>query len=349
MQHEVDYDHRLAAARKAVADACVVCRSVQRDLEQIRAVTKDDRSPVTVADWASQAVIVRRLREELGHVNMVAEEKADALRQATNATQLERVLEAVRLVWPDATADDVLDAIDHGHDMPEGKSSEAPGAIFWTLDPIDGTKGFMRGEQYAISLAWIEAGESVLGILGCPNLSADFSHPFDQPDAHGCVYFAYKGTGVWEAPADDPDAAPLHIRRLEPADGEPIRVCESVETGHSKQDDTARILEIVGATEEPSRLDSQAKYAVVARGQADAYLRMPTRKGYVERIWDHAAGAIIASEAGCAVTDIAGRSLDFGRGRGLEGNRGIVCAPARPHGKIIGAIRDLGLDAEPTE
>jgi len=115
MQHEVDYDHRLAAARKAVADACVVCRSVQRDLEQIRAVTKDDRSPVTVADWASQAVIVHRLREELGHVHMVAEEKADALRDPANARQLERVLAAVRLVWPAATADAVLDAIDHGH------------------------------------------------------------------------------------------------------------------------------------------------------------------------------------------------------------------------------------------
>ena len=40
----------------------------------------------------------------------------------------------------------------------------------WTLDPIDGTKGFLRGEQYAVCLALIEDGEVVLGVLGCPHL-----------------------------------------------------------------------------------------------------------------------------------------------------------------------------------
>jgi 3'(2'), 5'-bisphosphate nucleotidase len=38
------------------------------------------------------------------------------------------------------------------------------------LDPIDGTLGFVRGDQYAIALAMVENGEVVLGVLGCPNL-----------------------------------------------------------------------------------------------------------------------------------------------------------------------------------
>jgi 3'(2'), 5'-bisphosphate nucleotidase len=95
-------------------------------------------------------------------------------------------------------------------------------------------------------------------------------------------------------------------------------------------------------TREPARLDSQCKYAVVARGQADAYLRLPTKKGYVERIWDHAAGALIAAEAGVAVTDAVGHDLDFSQGRGLEKNRGILAAPARPHGLLLAAIKELG-------
>ncbi len=342
MRREVDDDHRLAAALRAVADACIVCRSVQRNLDSVRATLKDDRSPVTIADWASQAVVVHRLTEALGPGRIVAEENADTLRQPDHKAHLERVVAAARLVWPDATPGTVIEAIDAGH------KSDAGGGVFWTLDPIDGTKGFLRGEQYAVSLAWIDGGEPVLGVLGCPNLSADFSRPFDEPDPHGCIYYAYRGAGLYELRAHRPGAQAIHLRPLEPADGEPIRVCESVESAHSKQEDTARVLERLGPTAEPYRLDSQAKYAVVARGQADAYLRMPTKKGYVERIWDHAAGAVVAMEAGCAVTDIAGRRLDFGKGRGLEANRGVVCARPRAHGRILQAIADLGL-ADPAD
>ncbi len=107
--------------------------------------------------------------------------------------------------------------------------------------------------------------------------------------------------------------------------------------------DRERLLALINAQPEPLRLDSQAKYAVVARGQADAYLRLPTRKGYVERIWDHAAGAVVAQECNCTVSDITGKPLDFSRGEGLESNKGIVVATPRAHGAIIAAIKELGL------
>jgi 3'(2'), 5'-bisphosphate nucleotidase len=240
----------------------------------------------------------------------------------------------------------MVDAADssHGYDP-----AHPDGLIFWTLDPIDGTKGFLRGGQYAVSLAWLEDGEPVLATLGCPNLASDFQRPFDEPDPRGTIYFATRGGGVWEGPADDPEAHPIHIRRLEPEEGEPIRVCESVEKAHSDQSATARILEHLGRSSRDLRLDSQAKYAVVARGQADAYLRMPTKKGYIEKIWDHAAGALIASEAGCFVTDILGNRLDFRHGQGLEKNLGVVCAPAALHGELIGAIADLEMDRGPED
>jgi 3'(2'), 5'-bisphosphate nucleotidase len=102
----------------------------------------------------------------------------------------------------------------------------------------------------------------------------------------------------------------------------------------------------LGAASIPMRLDSQCKYALVARGQADAYLRLPTGKPYVEKIWDHAAGMIIAQEAGAIVTDIAGVPLDFGRGRRLEGNRGVVCAARGLHEPLIHAIERLGIRGE---
>jgi len=64
-------------------------------------------------------------------------------------------------------------------------------------------------------------------------------------------------------------------------------------------------------------------------------LRLPTRADYVEKAWDHAAGSLIAAEAGAVVTDMAGRELDFTRGRKLAGNRGVICAAPGLHEEIL--------------
>lgn len=333
-----DYAKYLEAAQQAVTLSSGVCRQVQAALNAVREITKDDKSPVTVADFASQAVVARVLRDELGDVILVGEEDSKFLREPEHATHLEAVTAAVREVYDDVDNDAVLELIDVG-------AGDTHHAGFWTLDPIDGTKGFLRGQQYAIALAYIERGTPVVGAMGCPNLPADFGKPLDTPDPDGTVYIAIKGDGAGQIVGD---GDPTTVRRndLEPTD--PIGVCGSVEKGHTNMSDEDRILEYIAATtehavREPVRLDSQCKYAVTGRGQADAYLRLPTRPGYVERIWDHAAGALIAAESGCAVTDILGNALDFGHGRGLEKNKGVVCAPPRVHGLIIGAIEALGI------
>lgn len=335
-----DYSRLLAAATPAVFDACRVCRTVQASMAQVRAIVKDDNSPVTVADFACQAIIAHRLRETLGEVVLVGEETSAYLRNPVHAAELSATLAAAREVWPEATEQSLIEAIDVG-------ASDTHHAAFWTLDPIDGTKGFLRGEQYAVSLAYIKRGLPVIGLLGCPNLPRDFSLPLSEPDSRGSLYTSIKGEGVYELPADNPSARPIKLTRLPHKDAAPISLAISVEESHSNVDMTQKVLAILAAQgvghREPSRLDSQAKYAVVARGQADAYIRLPTKKGYVERIWDHAAGALIAAEAGCAVTDALGHDLDFSHGRGLEKNRGIIAAPPRVHGLLVGAVRQLGL------
>lgn len=336
------HDHAalLEAAIRAVADASRVCRLVQANMGKLRAITKADDSPVTVADFASQAVVAKRLSERLGNVILVGEETSAFLRNPEHAAQLDATLAAAREVWPEATEPELLDAIDTG-------AADTHHTGFWTLDPIDGTKGFLRGEQYAVALAYIERGEPVVGVLAGPGLPRDLSMPLDRPDRHGSLYFALRGGGTYELPSDQPASHPVKLLRPERAEREPIRLCASVEKSHTNLTETDRVMQAVdaqvGTRHALVQIDSQCKYAVVARGQADAYLRLPTRKGYVERIWDHAAGALIASEAGCAVTDARGRQLDFSHGRGLEKNQGILCAPAREHGLILGAMRSLGV------
>jgi 3'(2'), 5'-bisphosphate nucleotidase len=329
----------LRPGTEAVAAACRVARTVQQDLQRVRHITKDDRSPVTVADYAVQASVALALREQAGEALIVGEEHAGYLRQPEHAAVRDAVVDAVRMLRPDVSGDTVLDAIDMcDHDA----SADA----YWTLDPVDGTKGFLRGQQYAIALARLERGQVVLAAMGCPNLPTDWSRPFDVPDPQGAIYAAAAGAGSWQWSAGDLDREPTPIRSRHTAgDDAPrtVRICESVEAAHSKHGDTQRVLDRLGYGVEYARLDSQCKYAVVARGQADAYLRMPARKDYVEKIWDHAAGMLIATEAGAVVTDISGAPLDFGRGRRLETNRGVVCAGAGVHAEIIDTIEALGI------
>lgn len=321
-----------------ITAACRVARAVQRDLENLRQLTKDDRSPVTVADFAVQAIVALGLRDTLGKPLIVGEENADALRTESQESIRNAVLDAVRLAYPDLTMEEMLDAIDLcNHD--------ATSSTYWTLDPIDGTKGFLRGQQYAIALGKIENGQVTFGVMGCPNLPANQTKPLDQADEHGVMYAATASGGTWEHLIDGLDSEPRRVSAGDIRPGQPIRTCGSVEKSHSKQSDTQRILEHLNEDSTPVRLDSQCKYALVARNQADAYLRMPIGANYVEKIWDHAAGMLIATEAGAVVSDITGKPLDFSRGWRLETNRGVICAAEGLHPRIIEAIDALGIAA----
>ncbi len=328
----------LAVAVRAVADACAVTRAVQQRLDAVATLTKNDRSPVTVADFAAQAVVGLRLGAALGRFAMIGEESAAELRQRAGDELARAVVTAVRTVCPDVSDAAVLDAIDCGdHDPTRGPDVRR----YWTLDPVDGTKGFLRGGQYAISLALIEDGEVTLGVLGCPNLGADRARAFDDPDPIGTLFYAQRGRGAWSVPGNEPTAQPAAVHVATRRALREMRVCESVESGHSRHDFSSRIVARLDARGTPARLDSQTKYAVVARGQADAYLRLPTSSAYVEKIWDHAAGKIIAEEAGAVVTDIDGKPLDFGHGALLAQNRGVVCAIPAFHRALLEAIEAL--------
>jgi HAL2 family 3'(2'),5'-bisphosphate nucleotidase len=331
-----DFADLLEAGKDAVVAASTLCRQVQRNMAEVRAIVKDDRSPVTIADFGAQALVAHTLRERLGEIVLVGEETSAYLRNPEHAVQLAATLAAVQEAWPGATEESLLDAIDVG-------AGDTQHMGYWTLDPIDGTKGFLRGQQYSVSLGYIERGIVTVAALGCPNLSPRFDDPFEEPHPHGVLYTAIRGQGTYEQPCDDATARPLKLVRPLRPDGAPIQLCVSVEESHSSVERTEQVMNLVGRTEESARLDSQAKYAVVGRGQADIYLRIPTRKDYSEYIWDHASGSLIATETGCAVTDIDGKLLDFSTGKRLTANRGILVGPPRAHGAILGAIQQLAI------
>lgn len=336
----------LDIASDAVRAATVVCRFVQDRLATHAAMTKTDASPVTIADYASQAIIAAILKESLGDFVLVAEESAAALRAPDHAAQRSAIVAALTAsgVWPEAREDEVLDAIDLGTGDPLGSDAVQNG--FWTLDPIDGTKGFLRNQQYCISLAYIHRGRPIIGILGCPNLSENPASSYDSKSPRGTLFTAIAGNGAHMLFDAGEATMEVLLERTDVEPGEPARSAESFEAAHSSHDLSARAMALAGPVAPSIRIDSQCKYAIVARGDADVYLRLPSRKGYIERIWDHAAGALIAEESGCTVTDIHGTPLDFSLGRGLENTRGIVGAPPKLHARLIQALGQL---AKPTE
>jgi 3'(2'), 5'-bisphosphate nucleotidase len=240
---------------------------------------------------------------------------------------LAHVLNYVGQLAPGAGSQDVCDWIDRGGSEPEGR--------FWTLDPIDGTKGFLRGEQYAVALALVEQGQVQVGALACPNLPFDLSQE-DGP--RGVIFMAERGRGAEMVPMDGGEPRRIHVSSL--ADAAAARFVESVESGHADHDAHQALARALGITRPSLRLDSQAKYGVVARGDAAIYLRLPSPRtpDYRERIWDHAAGALIVQEAGGCVTDAFGRELDFGQGRQLANNRGVVVSNGQLHAGILEAL-----------
>ncbi|MDX1429115.1 MAG: inositol monophosphatase family protein, partial [Rhodothermales bacterium] len=79
------------------------------------------------------------------------------------------------------------------------------------------------------------------------------------------------------------------------------------------------------------------------RGDAEIYMRLPTRADYVEKIWDHAAGMLVVEEAGGQVTDIDGKRLDFSHGDGLAENSGVIATNGKLHDAVIEALREVGV------
>jgi len=312
-----------AVALEAVRAAARLTRSVRSTFTPDLATAKPDRSPVTVADLGAQVLVSLALAERFPHDPLVGEEDASQLSSDTIRGALEARLAEVR---PGLGSGDIARALDRGgcHGGPTGR--------WWTVDPVDGTLGFLRGGQYAIALALVVDGAVRLGVLGCPAL--------ERADGTvGSLFVAERDLGAWELPLDG-DGVATRLQVASCASAREARYAESLEASHSSQDEAARIGGLLGVTAPPLRLDSQAKYALVARGDASIYLRIP-RGGYVECIWDHAAGSIVVEEAGGVVTDVDGQPLDWGRGRRLERNRGIIAAPAGIHAEVVAAAREV--------
>lgn len=331
MDASLDSSPEVRFAIDVVREAALLVRRVQREMVTA-ALSKDDRSPVTVADFAAQAIVSHRLGDFSPGAILVGEERSDALRIPTGRATLDQVTHFYRSANSTATPAAVCDLIDRGGGQPV--------ATFWTLDPVDGTKGFLRREQYAVALALVRDGRVEIGVLGCPELT---DARIAEPNGPGSLVAAVRGQGAWATRLTE-NGPWRKLEVSQRANRADARLLRSVEKAHTNTDEIGQLVSKLGVTASPTGMDSQAKYAVLAAGEGDVLLRLlsPSRPDYREMIWDQAAGSIVVTEAGGQVTDLDGRTLDFSHGRTLAKNRGILATNGRLHDAFLAGLREIG-------
>jgi 3'(2'), 5'-bisphosphate nucleotidase len=170
---------------------------------------------------------------------------------------------------------------------------------YWCVDPLDGTKEFVKGlADYTVNIALVIDSKPVLGAIDIP--------------AVGVTYTAARGLGAWKYQRDAPPEQIAPSTRTKP---------ESAVVSRSHLDDeTRQFLEALGITNVIPH-GSSLKICAVADGTADIYPRFgPTC------LWDTAAGAAIAIEAGCKVVDLAGDDLVYDPGQNIK-HAGFIVSP----------------------
>ena len=247
------YQNELDVALLAVQRASFLSRSLQLSLLKDRksndgvAVSKEDNSPVTVADFAVQALVLEAIRAAFPDDLVIAEEDSEMLQASKSVGQ--GVLAAVRTYATDFSLEQLCETVDRGGYDPDpgyadGLGSDRdrktlptdPEERVWVLDPVDGTKGFMRGQHYCIAMALMVGGKPVMSVLGCPNVNArrvlqgglddggavidvseidsallcsvDDLEMHVHPASSGSIFFAVDGRGAFiRSLADAPGAA----------------------------------------------------------------------------------------------------------------------------------------------
>lgn len=320
----------IAFALEVVEQACVIAETVRREMAS-SVMEKKDLSPVTVADFAIQAFIAKKLAEQFPDDPLVAEESSEALREKGGAEILKRIKPLLTPHFPKVFDEDIAAWIDRGQ--------QSPSRRFWTLDPIDGTKGFIRGDQYAVALALLVNHEVEIGVLGCPHLG----QPFFESST-GVLTIAVKGKGsAYRALKSHDTFVPMRVSSF--ASTEEAVLLRSYEASHTSSTKTSEWMNALKFTKPPVLMDSLAKYAVVANGKADLLVRFPSRTQPLRRecIWDQAAGALLVEEAGGKVTDLDGKAFDYSAGCRLERNRGVLVTNGHLHQQALNALGGVSL------
>ncbi|KAI5590675.1 hypothetical protein BDE02_04G026500 [Populus trichocarpa] len=361
------YHRELEAAVDVVERACRICVDVKKSLysSEGRIVEKNDNTPVTVADFGVQALVSLELSKVFPSIPLVAEEDSDFVRSNNLVDSVVSVVtDKASSNDKPLTNADVLEAIDRG-----GKNAIVYGtrpATYWVLDPIDGTKGFLKGSEalYVVGLALVVEGDIVLGVMGCPNWkeASSYNSTIDVqgsesvPSRSGILMVAHVGCGTWARQLSDLMGVSAKVPNgwtrcfvdgchLVPK----ARFCIS----DSQTWESVPLSAFFSATSDadgvsdkeilllPTCCGSLCKYLMVASGRASVFI-LRARAQTTIKAWDHAVGIICVHEAGGKVTDWKGSDIDLAADqverRILFPSMGVLVTNGTIHNQILEMI-----------
>ncbi|XP_056172088.1 putative PAP-specific phosphatase, mitochondrial [Syzygium oleosum] len=362
--HDAKYHRELEAAIDVVERACRLCVDVKKALLSSDGgiLEKTDQTPVTVADFGVQALVSLELGNLFPSIPLVAEEDSASIRSTDLVGYIvDAVTDKASSEDHPLTTNAVLEAIDRGGE--NEFSIGAQPASYWVLDPIDGTRGFLKGSEslYVVGLALVVGGEVVLGAMGCPNWQQDLSNvtndrlqEYEISNARpGIIMVSHVGCGTWTKRLPpllsntsakeaywtrcfvDGLSAVHEARFCIPESQTWEKLPLSTSFKATKETDTPREGEVVLL---PTCCGSLCKYMMVASGRASVFiLRERTRTS--SKAWDHAVGMICVHEAGGKVTDWEGSQIDLAADaterRIVFPKGGIIVSNGKLHKKIL--------------
>jgi 3'(2'), 5'-bisphosphate nucleotidase len=314
--------------KQAVRQALILCRKIQMksilSLDKFN-TDKQDSEPVTIADYGAQALIGRAIGKHFPDDAVLSEEAGSQFLELTSDTQKAEIINYLtNILDVNVTQEDIVSWLDAG----TGKTS---GRV-WIIDPIDGTKGFISMRHYAIGVGIVENGQPVGAIMGTPLYDDD-----PQDDNYGALYYIENGK-AYRQTLDMREPELLHVSDRT----ENVRVVQSYEKQHASKSRMANVREKAGlADAQVEDLDSMVKYAMVAAGDAEVYMRLPNLDNKRPHfVWDHAPGVALVLAAGGSATDVDGSPLDFSQGKILP-NKGMLISNGKFHDKLIAATQQL--------
>ena len=282
---------------------------------------------MTIADYASQAIIGRALSLHFKDDAVLSEEAGAQFLELTGDKQKAEIINLLTTVLDvNVTQKQIVAWLDQGTDKTGSDRT-------WIIDPIDGTKGFVAMRHYAIGVGIVEKGQPAGAIIAAPGYGDGISGDDDE----GAIFYIEDGI-PYQAPLAGGEGQVIAVSERTAS----LRAVQSVEKQHASKSRMAIVREKAGMADiDIHELDSMEKYALVANGDADVYLRLPnldnTRPHFT---WDHAPGVALVLAAGGKATDIDGQPLDFSRGRILP-NRGMIISNGKIHERLVTAVNEL--------
>ena len=299
------YDTEIKLIIKTIKNALRITEWFKK--EGFQSFIKQDKSPVTLADYASQIYIISKLKTYYPNDSIYAEESFSSNLNLSSEKIIQSCYDTLHLSLKPNFEDIINYRGNHSHRR-------------WSIDPIDGTKGYQKGLTYAVGIGLMINQEKTLSIIGVPNYNENGT----------AIFIARRNEGA-KASYGGKEFKPIQVS--EQRNIEQSYLCHSL---HYDEPWVLKLAQILGI-KKFVQIDSMAKFCMIADGSADLYIK-PMNKDR-SFIWDFLPGDLLVSEASGIVTDLNGKHVKYKNNKCVISAPGLVVSNGKFHDEIIETIK----------